>query len=74
MIQAEKGIPYPGTRSQGRVPAYPWRTMKVGESFPIKLALSSARSTAFHATRRVNHGTEFRAAVLKGKVRVWRVK
>lgn len=74
MIQTSSSIPFPGTAAQGRPQRYPWRTMKVGESFPVDLTLASARSNASNAMARLNHGSLFRAAEVKGKVRIWRLK
>jgi hypothetical protein len=63
-IKLEKGIPVP-TRVR-----YPWKTMKVGESFVMEY--SSARSNVYHLAKL--QGVKVAVHTLgDGRARVWRV-
>ena len=75
-IQIEKGVPAP--TKQTRSSKYPFRDMKVGDSFfiksddpePLRKKLSSA-STMFCKT---NPDFKFKTQVFDTGVRIWRVQ
>lgn len=73
MIRASSAIPYPAAlETRGKPPIYPWRTMAVGASFPVKVSIGSARSTAINAAKRT--GRKFAAGTHRDQVRIWRLK
>lgn len=72
-IATRKDLPVPPMGSTGK---YPWRVVRIGESFLIK-AKTQVRIKAVHAqvagaARRT--GRRFTARHVLGGVRVWRVK
>lgn len=71
-VKVERGIPIPHA-TVGRHPKWPWKQMRVGDSFLIPGAKErSASSMAGHAGK-VN-GMKFVVRTVAGGVRVWRVK
>lgn len=69
MIKIEKGIPKPNT-----VRRYPWRDMKVGDSFEVPAGMNpeSFRHNAHLAGRRLNR--KFSTRKFNGGYRCWRVE
>lgn len=75
MVKSEKGIKFSPFHKNpawgaGRPAKYPWKTMKVGESFFIKNGYTG--SVGYPNNRLAPK--HFRARSVKGGVRVWRVK
>ena len=71
MLKIESGVPVPPNRF-----IYPWKGMKVGDSFlvpdrPGKLAPNMSAASAGTAKRL---GTRYKVKREKGGVRVWRVE
>lgn len=71
-VKTDKNIPFPPVVSPGRPSRYPWRTMAKGESFEYDGSIDAAKSAANYYTMRSDK--VFRARVLDGHVRVWRLK
>lgn len=71
MVQIEKNIPFPDP-SPGRRSKYPWRELKVGDSFAYDGPAVNAQSAATYYTNKTNK--TFRARKHNGSTRVWRVK
>lgn len=67
MIKIEKNIPIP---PQTRQEFYPWKEMKVGDSFFTDI--KAIRSSAYAAALRLK--LKFRVAVDGKGFRVWRIK
>lgn len=61
--------------TQGRLPAHPWRTLKIGEWFDWPGTVASAKAAI--QKRRSRHGEQYRYAKVtedgKHLIRVWRV-
>ena len=76
MFKIEKGITKPErSRGPGREAIYPWRSMKVGDSFfvPIGETYKGIRGAASSATQRLAP-KRFSARKVEGGIRVWRDK
>jgi hypothetical protein len=75
-IQIEKGVPAP-TR-QTRTSKYPFRDMKVGDSFFIKStepeSMRKKLSSASNMFCKLNAGFKFKTQVFDAGVRIWRVE
>jgi hypothetical protein len=73
-IEVEKGIPLP-VAGPGRA-KYPWHDMEVGDSFFVPGAnatrLNSA-STSYVHNSPDGKGKKFRARILDGGARIWRI-
>jgi hypothetical protein len=72
-IRIEKGIPCP-PRGQYNISKYPWRTMKVGDSFLFPKHLSRQacyQSGAYHNNK--NGGGKFAIRITPEGYRCWRV-
>ncbi|HQT62754.1 hypothetical protein [Acidiphilium sp.] len=67
MIEIEKNVPMPMRRQR-----YPWRQMKVGDSFVVPGKTSGAFSGAKRAAAKAT-GFKFATRNVEGGVRVWRV-
>lgn len=72
-IKVDKEIPAPFIRI-GRVPKYPWHTLKVGESFavPEDRDMTSMRSQCSRAGKKL--GMRFAVRDTGKQLRVWRVE
>lgn len=58
---------------RGRIPKYPWETMKIGESFIMDTDnYKSARARAGEMSRKLNR--KFRAKEITGAIKIKRVK
>lgn len=70
-FQIERGIPIP-TYRRGRRGLYPFREMKVGDSFVVEKTkkASAQRAASFYGK---NHGQVFTARSVPEGVRIWRV-
>jgi len=67
----ESNIPMPDPK-MGRKPKYPWRQMKVGDSFFVPDRKTNfIAGIAWNQTRR--HGTKWACRAIDGGVRVWRM-
>lgn len=68
----ESDIPVP-TRTNTNASKYPWGLMDVGDSFMVSNGnVKSLRTVAYGASKRT--GMKFKARVVEGGVRVWRVE
>lgn len=67
MVKIEKGIKFPESRRS----KYPWKEMKVGDSFAA-IGGSSSWTLAWLASKRYAPKV-FKGAVLDGVDRVWRI-
>ena len=76
MIKIETGVPIPS--KQVRTPKYPFRNMKVGDSFFIKSQHAESDrkkvSAAANMFCKLNEGFKFKTQVFEGGVRTWRVE
>lgn len=84
-MQIEKNIPMPTPRKPkskpvGRAPKYPFKKMKVGDSFALHLkdekenAVARGRLTAAAGYQRKRYRKQFTVRNVEGGLRVWRVK
>lgn len=72
MIQIDKGIPIPKTEKDNHLKnTYPFKTMKIGESFLLPKAVNTARSYAFKAAKLFK--MKFVVKAVKEGVRIWRI-
>lgn len=70
MIKVESNIPFPDGRTFSR--KYPWTELEVGQSFFVPNGVfRSMQAGASLAGRRL--GKTFRARVVEGGVRIWRL-
>ena len=85
LISVESGVPLPppfrqpATRRYGSRPVYPWKAMKVGDSFFVAAAPESVNriqtQLAALARRRWEAvGSLYTTRIVDGGVRVWRTK
>ena len=72
-FKIESGIPMPGHKSGPRARKYPWKDMKVGDSFFVPNKRAGVMSSACIAAQKYGRGT-FRARTVEGGCRVWRVE
>lgn len=72
-IKIEKNIPVPRD-PETKSTKYPWRTMKVGDSFWINKSPSKMRHAANLFCRRNNIKYKWAARREKDGARIWRVK
>ena len=74
MIKVDKKVPHPGHyRAHGRNPKYPWREMKVGDSFYVEgVKATTMISNAYQTGERL--GMKFSVRKDDKGVRVWRMK
>lgn len=71
MYKIERNIPVPSRT--GRPSKYPFKDMKIGDSFAAPSSLtSSVKTCAFRFAK--NKGGKFSFRVHDGKVRCWRIK
>lgn len=68
MIEIEKGIPMPARKYFGRNPIYPFREMKIGDSFFAKSLGCRVRASKFGKQT----GRKFESRVENKGFRVWR--
>ena len=72
----EKGIPLPTMPTNMK---YPWRDMKVGDSFFVPVKKESERTmrgaitSSFYNYQRGNRGQRIALRQVKGGFRIWRV-
>ena len=69
-IEIERGIELKNSR-RGKPPIYPWKELKVGESFVMPSAPQTAHASAWRAGRM--YGMKFAVRKTEGGARIWRV-
>lgn len=76
MIKIDKGIPIPTLERLGRTAKYPWKAMKVGESFLFSkgIKFASCGNQASHSSRHNCNGSKFVVRRTTKGPRCWRVK
>jgi hypothetical protein len=73
MIKIEKKIPIP-SRRQGRNNLYPFASMKVGDSFEVKVNdRTSLGNAARQWAAREKNGFKFTTSAMGDKIRIWRI-
>jgi hypothetical protein len=77
-IKIDRGVPPPGRQGVRNI-KYPFKLMKVGESFFVpkeETETSNVRTASYYAAR--TYGMKFNTAIVEEKgvwgIRVWRVK
>lgn len=68
----EKGVPIPPSSGGGRKPKYPWREMKVGDSFFVEGEPIKLRNSLYPLATR--HNIKLTIRTEGNGVRVWRVE
>lgn len=69
MTQISNDIPFP---EDGIKSKYPWRELKVGESFVYDGSAINAQQAALYHSR--TKGKTFKASTVHNEVRVWRTE
>jgi len=73
MFKIDQKVPLPRRKAGRDGSKYPWREMKVGDSFFVQTEnAGNLRSLASNTGRKLN--AVFTARSVEGGVRVWRVK
>jgi hypothetical protein len=75
MYEIEKNVPMPS--NHGPKPAYPWRTMEVGDSFFVAVDKNSQRHRSICAQSSMagkQLDRQFTTRWVDGGVRIWRTK
>lgn len=77
-MKVEKGIDIPPSGA-GRISAYPFKGMEVGDSFLVPYDGEEPRAVLLRVSsscgaRKRNHGEQYSCRSLEDGVRVWRIK